>query len=176
MKTKKNLILIFLIFPILCGNAQIKVDSYGKVGIGTLSPSSLLNVHGASQNIEISNTAQTEAGILFNDYAYKSTQYAKILFNSGNNSLNFYVNNTTPRLTVTSSGNFGFGTTSPSGKIHIGTDGEAAGLYFYNASTGGSSFRIYRKNDWGYITRAGDDGRGFRIDPYGSIKLYVNNK
>jgi hypothetical protein len=175
MKPKILLFNILLIVTI-SGNAQIKVDSNGKVGIGTLEPSSLLNIHGNTQNIEISNTAETEAGILFYNHGYESAQYSKILYNSGNNSLNFYVNNAASRITISSSGNVGFGYTSPGGKIHIGTDGEGAGLIFHSTQPLLSSFRIYRRtNNWAYITRAGDDTKGLRMDQYGGIKLYVAN-
>ena len=65
----------------------------GNVGIGTTTPSSLLEVYGSSKNIEISNTSETEAGIIFNDAQATTTQLAKIMYNSSNANLNIYNNN-----------------------------------------------------------------------------------
>ncbi|MEP4671777.1 MAG: hypothetical protein ABJZ91_23330, partial [Cyclobacteriaceae bacterium] len=74
--------------------AQVRYTG-SNFGIGTSSPSSALNVHGSTQNIEISNTSETEAGILFYDHGYESAQNAKIMFNcSSGRDLNFYSDNT----------------------------------------------------------------------------------
>ncbi|MDZ4227751.1 MAG: hypothetical protein U1E54_00735, partial [Candidatus Levybacteria bacterium] len=98
------------------GNALTVADNTGYVGIGTTSPSTLLEVYGSSQNIRISNTSETEAGINLID-AQDANQYANIYFNSNstspNNLLSFYVDSGTAIMTMTGSGNVGIGTTNP---------------------------------------------------------------
>lgn len=77
------------------------IFDYGKIGIGISAPSSLLNIHGPSQNLEISNTTENAAGILFYDHGNESTEYGKILFNSASpNSLNLYCSNSNPAISL----------------------------------------------------------------------------
>jgi hypothetical protein len=66
----------------------------GQVGIGTTTPSSKLNVYGATPNITISNTAETDAGIVFTDSADPTNQTAAIKFSSAaDNKLKFFTTN-----------------------------------------------------------------------------------
>ncbi|GAI73783.1 unnamed protein product, partial [marine sediment metagenome] len=106
------------------------------VGIGTESPGELLEVYGATKNIEISNTDETEAGLILTDAQGPTTQYAKILFNSGTNELDFLVNSATPKMTILSGGNVGIGgtVTAPSfvGPL-TGTASKATQAYSCNA-------------------------------------------
>ncbi len=90
----------------------VTVLKNGKVGIGTTQPGELLHVYGVSPNIEISNTDETESGIIINDAQGATDQLAKILYNSGGwgpnntgNSLNFYNGPTTiPQLSINNDG------------------------------------------------------------------------
>jgi len=108
----------------------------GNVGIGTTAPSSKLEIYGAAQNIEISNTSETEAGLILNDADAPTTQYAKILYNSSNNNLNFYNGNATTKLTVTTTGvNVGSGTNIK--KIQAGS---------FNAGTGSGGVKTVTIN------------------------------
>ena len=87
-------------------NNAMTVLKNGNVGINTTTPSELLDVYGYSPNIEITNTAETEAGIIFDDFQDPTNQYAKILYNSGsNNHLNFYNHSTTPGLILYTNNN-----------------------------------------------------------------------
>lgn len=90
-----------------------------RLGIGLNTPGEAIQVNGASPNIEISNTGETEAGILFTDFGYEGTQYAKVLFSSNDNDLSFYVNNATARVTFASDGDVGIGTTIPGYKLDV---------------------------------------------------------
>jgi len=108
------------------GSEQMIINSSGNIGVGTNNPSSKLEIYGATQNIKISNTAETESGLIFNDTGDASSQYAKILYNSGNNKLNFYNANATAKLTVNTTGvNIGEGTTFKkiqAGSFNVGTN------------------------------------------------------
>ncbi len=74
----------------------------------------------------------------------------------------------------TNTGNVGIGVTSPSyGKFQISGEGEGEGLCIYNGT--GSTLRMYRKNDIGFITRAGDDSKGIAINSSGYIGIGSTN-
>ena len=69
----------------------MRIDSSGNVGIGKV-PSEKLDIEGASPFIRLSNTAETESGIVFVDSA-SAAQSAKITYDSGaSNALIFYNN------------------------------------------------------------------------------------
>ncbi len=94
------LVLIILGFSPLF--SQVKYTSDGKLGIGTTSPSSTVNIHGSSPMLEFSNTAESETGILFYDHGYESSQYSKILLDCDGSrpKLNFYVSNADPSIVM----------------------------------------------------------------------------
>jgi hypothetical protein len=72
-------------------------------------------------------------------------------------------------------GKVGLGTSNPQyGKLEITGEGEAEGICIYKAS--GSTFRMYRTGDVGYLTRGGDNNRGLSITSPGFVGLgYVND-
>lgn len=98
---------------------RMRINSAGNVGIGTDSPSQKLEVYGASPNILINNTAETNAALLFQDSA-DAGQSAAIKYNSSSNTLGFFNHSSnTERMRINSSGNVGIGTTSPSNTLHV---------------------------------------------------------
>ena len=66
------------------------LDSEQRVGIGTRYPDEKLVIRGSSANIEIRNTDETDAGILFTDASYSTTERFSIYFDSSSTNLNFY--------------------------------------------------------------------------------------
>jgi len=70
------------------------------IGVPDANPDEAIEVYGDTQNIKITNTAETEAGIIFVDSAAESTEYGKIFYDSGTLYLNFYANTTTPGITI----------------------------------------------------------------------------
>jgi len=122
----------------------------GNVGIGTTAPSEKLDVYGATKNIEITNTDETDAGIIFNDAQATTTQYAKITYGSSDNDLNFLNASATPRMVIESSGEVGIGTVSPAYSLHVNSTTGIAGLYSYHtANPAGFHYGVY-----GYSTGA----------------------
>ena len=93
---------------------RVRVDNSGRVGIGTTSPTEKLQVNG---KIKVSN-----GGNLFID----STATDAIFAATGSQFMRFETNSS-ERMRITSSGNVGIGTTSPSGLLHVssGTSGDA---------------------------------------------------
>lgn len=70
----------------------------GNLGIGTQLPSEKVEVYGPSANLMISNTAETSAGIAFQDFQ-TTTENASILFNSSTNLLGI-LHNGTARMVI----------------------------------------------------------------------------
>jgi hypothetical protein len=121
-------------FPDYTGTFLL-INASGNVGIGTTSPSAKLDVTGTSagslvNNITVqnaSNTASTEAGIFFAPTtATGNIRGARItgIQEDGNNAigLKFYTGlgaTISEKMRITSGGNVGIGTTSPSEKLHV---------------------------------------------------------
>jgi hypothetical protein len=76
----------------------------GKVGIGIVSPNELLEIYGSSPFIRLSNTTETESGILFVDQQSPATEFAKIVYDSSNNQLKIYNNIANPAIWISSNG------------------------------------------------------------------------
>ena len=88
----------------------------GNVGIGTVSPSSLLHLEAAaSPALQIKDTTNN---VTFKAYAQDSNSH---LANTSNHDL-FIDTNNTPRITVKAGGNVGIGTTSPTTELHVAGD------------------------------------------------------
>ncbi len=102
------------------GSEKLRVNSNGNVGIGTTSPSQKLHVHdGASTNFKITSTSSGTGsldglnlaiGNGFSQLWYYENGYFRIATKSAE------------RLRITSNGDVGIGTTSPSQKLEV--DGE----------------------------------------------------
>jgi hypothetical protein len=106
---------------------KMRIDSSGKVGIGTSSPSNLysgannLVVGGGSGDTGMSiYSGTTGVGrIYFADGTSGSSRYSGFLeYNHSNNDFQIGVNDST-KLKITSAGNVGIGTSSPSEKLEV---------------------------------------------------------
>jgi hypothetical protein len=134
----------------------MRIDSAGRVGIGTTSPNSKLEVSNASVDnfIRVNTTGANKSGI---EFANGSAVYSQLYFNNtppydlslleqvGTGSLILGTNNT-ERLRIDSSGNVGIGTTSPGAASHVvstNAGGVSIGTYLQNRSlTAGTEVRI----------------------------------
>lgn len=109
-------------------SSNVIVDS--KIGIGTTNPAGLLEVEGAAPYIYISDTTETESGIIFRDLQAGLSQAAAIKFSSSDNKLKFYNNDTTAvRMTIDTAGNVGIGNTGPNYPLVV--NGVSASNRFY---------------------------------------------
>ena len=103
---------------------KARIDSSGRLGIGTSSPLFPLDVNGTIYTRGRGSTF----GVLFDDWRiYNSTSPGALVFDNG-----------TPRVTITSTGLVGIGTTSPSNALHINSGATGTSAKF--ESTGSGSY------------------------------------
>ena len=97
------------------GSTRVTVDSNGRLGIGTTSPSTPLHVyHSGTNGVAIFESGDADGGIALKD---NSTSSNVFLLASNND---FYLQtNGSERLRVDSSGNLGLGTNSPNSLLNI---------------------------------------------------------
>jgi hypothetical protein len=120
------------------GSARLYVASDGKVGVGTNSPGSALQVNGSGGIRVNEDGAGTKLLQLRSDYS--SLGPAINVFS--NDPLLFLTNNT-ERLRITSAGLVGIGTSSPGTKLEVSNTGTYGviyqpSLYINNSSSGGT--------------------------------------
>ena len=77
---------------LLAGVGQL-VLSNGNVGIGYDDPQAVLHVRGAGDSVRIDNYEETEAGLYMADWHTPNSQFAKLMYDSGAEVFNVYVNN-----------------------------------------------------------------------------------
>ena len=132
----------------LAGNSErMRINYNGKIGIGTTSPSRLLQVKDTSGIASIAitsantGTAQLELG------GTSDNDIAGVSYNSSTEKL-FLKTNNTGQLYVDNSGNVGIGTDSPSEKLSLPDDAKIS------LGTGGD-LKIYHDGSDSYIDETG---------------------
>ena len=140
----------------LTGNFQVMSDLIANaVGIGTDDPLHALEVYGSSSNIAITNTAETDAGIIFRDSGGLATQAAAIKFNSSDQKLKFFVNDeVAQRMVIDTNGYVGINTANPNVPLDVEVsdtnssfnDGAAQFSNITTATSGGATVINVRNN------------------------------
>jgi trimeric autotransporter adhesin len=155
---------------------RMRIDNTGFVGIGTTSPERRLHVFNGSSGVTpnsfaglfIENSASaylqlgapeaSAVGVLFGKPS--NALSGSVLYDSGNNMLLRTGGNNT-RMTITSAGNVGIGTSSPDRALEVSSSGTSY-VRVSDASSGGSDvgFELFRTGigarDWRVANSAGD--------------------
>ena len=140
------------------GSERMRIDSSGNVGIGTSSPSALLDVQGSNSYTRIKATGGDYALLDIDSPASKQpilrflangVEQARILSpaNEGASQLAFTTgSSTTERMRIDSSGNVGIGTSSPSYKLDVYSASGDAVVAARSASVGAGLYRAVGSN------------------------------
>jgi hypothetical protein len=123
------------------GSERMRINSSGNVGIGTSSPTHSLSVeNGTGSHVKLTRTGVNsfELGVV-----------------SGN-ALVFY-DNGTERMRITSSGNVGIGTNSPSSKLDVNGDVTTNNIYVGDGSAAAPSFAFEADTNTGLYRRTADE-------------------
>jgi hypothetical protein len=113
------------------------VSTTGNVGIGTASPGFQLTLNKNDNNyLQIRSSDAGAAGIYFG--RQNDSVRGGIYYDNNADALYFQTFNLTTNTVITSAGNVGIGTASPSGKLHLSSTGDT-----YLVMTGGASPRTY---------------------------------
>ena len=149
----------------------------GNVGVGTAAPTGRLHVSGdntAAGGFPLLKLQNTQAGG-HSWWLYSGANNAAGAFGIFDETANAY------RLFASANGNIGFGTTSPSSKLHIvsGTDAAVGMLHLDTGVHGGASFGVYgtTNNESGFgisVYRAGQYFDRMGVTNYGHVYLEPN--
>jgi hypothetical protein len=131
----------------------MRIDSSGKVGIGTTTPTTALTIRKA---IASAAYGQQASMIEFKSYfagydteTVKSAIYSGVsdqgTLNTEGGYMAFHVNNNGTmgeKLRIEKSGNVGIGTTSPSGEFHVDSALAPCDIHFTTGSSGGTGYDV----------------------------------
>jgi len=163
------------------GTTRMTITSGGNVGIGTSSPSTKLHINttATAENVlKITNsTLDLTLGV-------NTDSGGSFLFENSNNALRFGTN-ATERMRITSGGNVGIGTSSPTQKLSIvgsyvrshslSEDNTNAGVYFQvknGASTVGQSSQfVDNSGNWIIYTGTSSESERMRITSGGMVGI-----
>ena len=166
------------------GGESLRIDSSGRVGIGTSSPASKLHIQNTSANdgIRITSSTTGQGFVLFGDTADSNT--GSIVYEHANDAMTFDVNNS-ERLRIDSSGNVGIGTSSPSKKLEISESSAEAGIVL-NSSGRTLVMTSHEQSGVSQATKIGttsnhelriitNDTERLRIDSSGNVGIGTTN-
>src|SRR6056300_1217711 len=159
-------------------NETVRIDSSGKVGIGTSNPAHKLDVvAGSGDNFPVEfNGDSGVSGYLYSDSGgvgmFNGSAVAGsegIYLQSTTGFASFYTNGS-ERMRIDSSGNVGIGTDNPASKLEV-EDTNAVGAIKIEASTGTNGAALLCQNTGGtsYFGRNNSSGGAFTGSAYATV-------
>ena len=132
------------------GTSRVKVDSNGKVGIGTASPNKPLHIYTGSSDAEI--RLQTNSGTEQNAYITSRNSGGALDVYSVNSAINFHPANT-KRLEVLANGNVEV----TDGDLVLGTSGHGIDFSATSDATNKDNELLddYEEGTWGSVAQGG---------------------
>lgn len=108
------------------------------LGVGTSWPQERLDIYGSGDNIQLRNYSETEAGLIMRDHDNQTTEFGKLLWNSGgDNEFDFYINDaSTPKMTLNKDGDLGIGITAPQERLQVNGNAKIGDQWGNNVSLG----------------------------------------
>jgi hypothetical protein len=170
-------------------NAVVRINSSGNVGIGTTSPSSLLNVHGSAPYLVVNDTSANDFGMKIR-YGGSETHGLHFLYNA--NSATASISNTYPAtsgqqwgdihfrqnsgdgtmvtrmmIKADGGGNVGIGTTSPGVKLDVAGSIRSSNVINWNGGVGALSW------DTGLVTMETNTSTAIQLKTNGSARIHI---
>ena len=121
---------------------KVRITNIGRLGIGTINPTSALQVETSASNsvITLKRSDAATAGIM----QLISGNTTNSITSQGNKPL-FFATNNVERMRILSGGNVGIGLSNPSSKLHVKVDGTSQVIQTWQADLGTNDRNINLK-------------------------------
>lgn len=128
---------------------RMRITSAGNVGIGTASPTRLLDVSNTAGDASVAITSSTtgQSSVWFAD---TDTNIGGLYYEHTNNAMGFRTNDV-ERMRIDSSGNVGIGTSSPQSTLDLGSSTNGRSITWEGSAGGGGYGSIWTQYSAGGI-------------------------
>jgi hypothetical protein len=145
------------------GAESMRITSAGRLGIGTTAPDVILHLKDTSTPTIAFEDASANKG-------YVDFNSTRMQLHGGSGAM-YFVTGSSEKMRITSAGNVGIGTTSPTSQLHVYNNGSVASLMVETNTTGGDSKIALKTNGTGgrhWYWQTGDNGSGLN----GRLRLW----